>query len=118
VQGELIFLNIDLKERPRMSTFSFGGIKKAEAENVRKEIKLASGDVVTDNMLIRTRNTVRNYFIDKGYLDTDVKISQIEDSLRKNHVRLQIDVDRKEKVRIKSINIAGNQHFDDQKVNS
>jgi len=116
VQGELIFLNIDLKERPRMSTFSFGGIKKAEADNVRDEIKLASGDVVTDNLLIRTRNTVRNYFVEKGYLDTDVKISQIEDSLRKNHVRLQIDIDRKEKVRIKSINIAGNQHFDDQKV--
>jgi outer membrane protein insertion porin family len=116
IQGDLIFLNIDLKERPRMSTFSFGGIKKAEADNVRDEIKLASGDVVTDNMLIRTRNTVRNYFIEKGYLDTDVKITQITDSIRKNHVRLQIDIDKKGKIRIKSINIAGNEHFDDQRV--
>ena len=66
VQGDLIFLNIDLQERPRMSTFSFGGIKKAEADNVRDEIKIASGDVVTDNMLIRTKNTVRNYFVEKG----------------------------------------------------
>ena len=116
IQGELIFLNIDLKERPRMSTFSFGGIKKAEADNVRDEIKIASGDVVTDNMLIRTKNTVRNYFVEKGYLDTEVNISQIPDSIRKNHVRLQIDIDRKEKVRIQSINIAGNEHFDDQRV--
>jgi outer membrane protein insertion porin family len=45
VQNNLVFLNIDLKERPRMSTFSFGGVKKSEADNIRDEIKLASGDV-------------------------------------------------------------------------
>ena len=116
VQGNLVFLNIDLKERPRMSSFSFGGIKKSEADNIRDEIKLASGDVVTDNMLIRTTNTIRNYFTEKGYLDTEVKITQIEDTLRINHVRLQIDINKKEKVRIKSINITGNTEFDDQKV--
>ncbi len=116
IQGDLIFLNIDLRERPRMSSFTFGGIKKAEADNVRDEIKIASGDVVTDNMLIRTTNTVRNYFIEKGYLDAEVIISQIEDSLRLNHVRLQIDIDKKDKVRIQSINIAGNTQFDNQRV--
>lgn len=116
VQNNLVFLNIDLKERPRMSTFSFGGVKKSEADNIRDEIKLASGDVVTDNMLIRTTNTIKSYFTEKGYLDADVKITQIEDSLRINHVRLQIDIDKKEKVRIQSINIIGNTEFDDQKV--
>ncbi len=93
VQGNLVFINIDLKERPRMSTFSFGGVKKSEADNIRDEIKLASGDVVTDNMIIRTKNTIKSYFTEKGYLDADVKITQIEDSLRINHVRLQIDIE-------------------------
>jgi outer membrane protein insertion porin family len=116
VQNNLVFLNIDLKERPRMSTFSFGGVKKSEADNIRDEIKLASGDVVTENMLIRTTNTIKNYFTEKGYLDAEVKITQIEDTLRINHVRLQIDIDKKEKVRIQSINIIGNTEFDDQKV--
>jgi len=116
IQGELIFLNIYLKERPRMSTFSFGGIKKAEADNVRDEIKIATGDVVTDNMLIRTTNTIKNYFIKKGYLDTEVKITQTEDSIRKNHVRLQFDIDKKQKVKISHIRINGNEHFDDAKV--
>lgn len=116
VQGNLVFLEIELQERPRMSTFSFGGIKKSEADNIRDEIKLASGDVVTDNMIIRTKNTITDYFTEKGYLDTDVKITQIVDSLRINHVRLQIDIDKKEKVKIKSINISGNTEFEDQKV--
>ena len=95
VRGDMIFLNIILKERPRMSTFSFTGVKKSEADNLRDEIKLASGDVVTDNLIIRTTNTIKNYYRDKGFLDASVKIIQIEDSLRKNHVRLRIDLDKK-----------------------
>ncbi|MEZ5197742.1 MAG: POTRA domain-containing protein [Bacteroidales bacterium] len=79
-------------------------------------MKLASGDVVTENLLIKSNNTIKKYFVDKGYLDTEVKISQIPDTLRINHVRLQIDIDKKEKIKIRNINIVGNEHFDDQKV--
>jgi len=116
VQGELIFLNIGLEERPRMSTFSFTGVKKAEADNLRDEIKLASGGVVTDNMLIRTKNTIRSYYTDKGYLDADIKITQVEDSLRSNHVRLQIGIKKNEKVKIKRINVYGSENFDSDRV--
>jgi len=116
VQGNLIFLNIDLTERPRMSTFSFGGIKKSEADNIRDEIKLSSGEVVTDNMLIRTENIIKKHYNDKGYLDAEVNITQIADSLRVNHVKLQIDIDKKEKVKIKAINVYGNEKYDDYKV--
>ncbi len=99
-----------------MSTFSFTGVKKSEADNLRDEIKLASGDVVTDNLIIRTTNTIKNYYRDKGFLDASVKIIQIEDSLRKNHVRLRIDLDKKERVKIQSINIIGNENFDDARI--
>jgi len=116
IRGDLIFLDIFLQERPRMSTFSFTGIKKSEADNLRDEIKLASGDVVTDNLIIRTTNTIKNYYTDKGFLDASVKIRQIPDTLRKNHVRLRIDILKNERVRIKSINIAGNEHFDDARI--
>ncbi len=116
VQGNLIFLNIDLAERPRMSTFSFGGIKKSEADNIRDEIKLSSGEVVTDNLLIRTENRIKKHYNDKGYLDAEVNITQIADTIRVNHVKLQIDIDKKEKVKIKAINVYGNEKYDDYKV--
>jgi len=116
VQGDLIFLNLNLTERPRMSTFSFGGIKKSEADNLRDEIHLTSGDVVTDNMLIRTENAIKKYYTEKGYLDAEVNISQEEDTLRKNHVRLKIGIKKNERVKIKSINVYGNEHFDDARV--
>lgn len=116
VQDNLIFLNIDLAERPRMSSFTFTGIKKSEADNIRDEIKLSSGDVVTDNLLIRTQNKIYNYYNDKGYLDAEIKIDQVTDSLRTNHVRLVIDIKKNERVKIQSINVHGNETFDDQKV--
>jgi outer membrane protein insertion porin family len=116
IEDNLIFLNIDLTERPRMSSFTFTGIKKSEADNIREEIKIASGDVVTDNLLIRTTNKIKDYYTDKGYLDAEIKIDQEEDTLRTNHVRLIIDIAKNEKVKIKSINIHGNEKFDDQKV--
>lgn len=116
VRGDMIFLNIDLKERARMSTFSFTGVKKSEADNLRDEIKLTSGDVVTENLIIRTTNTISNYYKDKGFLDASVKIRQIPDSIRQNHVRLRIDLDKKTKVKISKINIIGNENFDDTRV--
>jgi len=118
VEGTQIFLNIDLKERPRLSSFSFRGVKKAEIDKIREKIKLTRGDVVTDNLLLRADNAIKGYFIEKGYLDTEVNIDVKEDTTRKNHVKLIFNIDKKEKVKIKSINIYGNKHFTDEKVKS
>ena len=116
IQGNLIFLNLYMKERPRLASFSFSGIKKAEADDIRDDIKLASGDVVTDNLLIRTKNIIQAHYYDKGYLDADISIQQIKDTIRVNHVSLAIKIDKKEKVRVQTINISGNTEFEDNTV--
>ncbi len=116
IQGGLIFLNLYMKERPRLGSFSFSGIKKAEADDIRDEIKLASGDVVTDNLLIRTKNIIQQHYYDKGYLDADIKIDQIKDSIRVNHVALMINIKKNEKIRVDRIYISGNTQFDDNHV--
>ncbi|RLD61240.1 MAG: outer membrane protein assembly factor BamA, partial [Bacteroidetes bacterium] len=116
IQGGMIFLNLYMKERPRLGSFSFSGIKKTEADDIRDEIKLASGDVVTDNLLIRTKNIIQQHYFDKGYLDADVKIDQIKDSIRVNHVALMINIKKNEKIRVDRIYISGNTEFDDNHV--
>jgi len=116
IQNTVIFLNIDLKERPRLSSFSFDGIKKAEVDKIREEIKLSRGDVVTDNMLIRTNNSIKKYYTDKGYLDMEVNIEQIADSSRANHVMLKIGVHKNERIKISTINVDGNTYLRDDKI--
>ncbi len=113
---DLIFLNINLQERPRLNRFSFKGVKKAEADDLREKIKLIKGDVVTDNVLIRTSNIIKKHFIDKGFLNTEVEITQVTDSVKANEVSLVINVDKNAKVRIDQINFIGNSNLSDMKL--
>ncbi len=108
IQDNQAFLDIRLSERPRLSKFSFSGIRKGEADDLRDKIKLVSGDVVTDNLLVRSKNIIKKHYISKGYFDADVNVRQIPDTSRANFMILKFDIDKNERVRIDNINITGN----------
>ncbi len=118
IQGNLIFLNIYLQERPRLSKYKIVGVKKSDAENLRDEMHLMTGDVVTENLIIRIKNTVQSYFTDKGFLNASVNIEEISDTTKPNNVLLNIDIDRGNRVRILSINVKGNQNLSDSQIKS
>jgi len=97
IQGDVIFLNIDLRERPRLSKFSFKGVKKGEVDKLRDEIKLTRGDVVTENVIMRTTNIIKKHFTKKGYLNTEVIISQVKDTSKENNMILEIAIKKHSK---------------------
>jgi outer membrane protein insertion porin family len=103
-----IFLNIALKERPRLSKFSFNGIKKSDADNIREKIKLVKGDYVTDNLIMKVKNTIGKYYTDKGFLNAEVDVAMKKDSATANEVSLVIDISPNGKVKIYQISIHGN----------
>lgn len=116
IQGDLIFLDIYLAERPRLTKFSFKGVKKTESDNLRDEMHLTRGDVVTDNLLMRIDNIITTYYYDKGFMDAEINIIQVADTTKPNNVILEIKVDKNEKVKIYQINVHGNKYLNDQKV--
>lgn len=118
IQGGKVFLNIDLRERPRVSRFSFEGIRKSEADDIRTKINLTRGDVATDHLFMRISNIIKDHFFEKGFLNTQVEIRQEKDEDRENYISLIIDVDKNSKVRIGSINIKGNESLTDEQVRS
>lgn len=118
VQGDQIFLDIRLMERPRLSKFNFSGIRKGEADDLRDKIKISKGDVVTDNMLTRVSNTIIKHYIGKGYFDATVKIKQIKDTAALNNVALDIDVHKGGKVKIEKVNIIGNKNVSELTLKS
>ncbi len=107
IQGKLIFINIAVEERPRLNKFALRGMTKSEADDLREKIKLIRGRVVTDNIITSTIVTVKEYFIDKGYADVKVDITKEQDK-DKNSVVLMITVVKGSKIKIKDINITGN----------
>jgi len=113
IQGNKIFLDINLKERPRLSKFSFQGIRKAEADDLREKINLSRGDVVTDHLLIRTKNIIKKHYASKGLLNAEVKISEKPNAKVDNFEDLTISIKKNKKVKIKTINIIGNKEVSD-----
>ena len=116
IEGNNIFLDFNVRERPRLSKFTFEGISKGQADEIDKKIKLIRGKVVTDALLANTRTQVRKFYTNKGFLDTKVVIRQVADSALSNSVALKIDVDKGSKVRIHDIEFEGNKAFKDGKL--
>jgi len=116
IVGDKIFLDIHLKERPRLSKFTFQGVSKAEADDLRDEIKLVRGSQVTDNVLNLTENRIKNFYIKKGFYNSEVNIVQQADTLMPNTVILTIKVDKKDKIKINQIIFEGNMVFTEAKL--
>ncbi|MCC2546118.1 outer membrane protein assembly factor BamA [Hymenobacter sp. BT175] len=116
IEGRRIYLDFNLKERPRLSRFDFSGISKTQADELKNKIKLIRGKVVTDALLTNTRSQVRKFYTNKGFLDAKVNITQAPDSSLSNSVVLNINVDKGEKVRIRQITFEGNEAFPDKKL--
>jgi len=118
IKGTNIFLTIHLQERPRLSKFSFEGIRKSEADDIREKINLTRGDVVTDHLIVRTKSIIQGFYADKGFLNSEVEIEQEIDKKNKNFVDLKINIKKNKKVKIRVINIVGNTELNDDAVKS
>lgn len=116
IDGDMIFLELSMKERPRLSRFSFTGLRKSEADDIRDKIRLVRNDVVTEHLLLRTEGIIKKHFSEKGFMNTEVDIRQVRDTAAINQVELIIDVDKKSRIRIESINIHGNTALTDSKI--
>ena len=99
----LIFLELKLQERPRLSKFSFKGVSKSEADKIREKVRLERDKVVTENVIILTKNTVKDFYVEKGYMNVEVEVKEIRDSAYINREILSIVVDKKQKVKKYSV---------------
>jgi outer membrane protein insertion porin family len=116
IQGDLVFLELRLKERPRLTKFSLKGINKTEADNIREKLNLTRGDVVTESLLMNAKHRIKEHFRDKGFLNTEVDIVQIPDTTRANNVILEINIQKNNRLKINKIYIYGNKELTAQKI--
>lgn len=117
VEGNDIYLLLELTERPRFSRVEFTGINKTQEGELKDKVKIR-GRVVRDDVLSTSQRAIRQYFVDKGFLNTEVKVIQERDTTLPNSVKIRFDVDPKSKVKINKINIYGNEEISDKKIKS
>jgi len=117
VQGNIIFLDIYLTEKPKLSKFSIKGVKKNEADKIREEIKIKTGDAVTEHLLMKSKQKIKNYFIEKGFLHTEVTHSMMPDTMVTNSVIVIFDVNKGQRVKIGELEYAGNDNLSNFRLN-
>lgn len=116
IQDDVIFLDIELEERPRLTRYEFLGIRRGEADDLRDKLNLVRGDVVTESLLYRAENAIEEYYMEKGFLTPSIEVRQLEDTARVNAMILEFEIDRGNRTRIREINIYGNEALSDRRI--
>ena len=117
IVGSKIYLCIHLGMRPRISTINYNGIKKAEREDMEAKLGIMKGSQITPNMIDRAKILAKKYFDEKGYKNAEIDIVQHDDTEKGNMVSLDVNIDKKEKMKVHRIIFDGNEKLSDGKIN-
>lgn len=115
IEGDDIYLLLELTERPRFSRVEFTGVNQTQQSELEKKVEIR-GRIVREDVLNNAQRKISDYFVDKGYLHTTVKVVQERDTTLPNSVKLRFDVDKGSKVRINQIAIDGNENIPDRRI--
>ena len=116
IEDGKIWLDIYLKERPRISSLKLNGIGKSESQDIMEKLNIRNGSQVTDDVLNTIRRIVKDHYVEKGFLNTQINIVQEPDSNRVNMVKLNVNIDKEERVKIEEIFISGNNTFSEKRL--
>lgn len=117
LSGNDLSIELAVTERPRLADFHFLGIKKGEKDDLSEKTHLVKDRVVTENMKRSAVEAIQKFYFDKGYRNVQIQVK--EDSAQaavNNTVVLNFIIDKGNKVKVNSINFAGNESIEDAKL--
>lgn len=103
-----IYLTISVKERPRVSKWTFSGVRSGEKKELQERLKLRRAGEFSEYVSKTTSDIIKRFYKEKGFLDVKVVPEVVKDTIIKNAVRVNFNVDRGNKVKVKTINFIGN----------
>lgn len=116
VEGDSIYLDLHLNELPKLVDAKIQGVKKGKAEELIKDTDLKKGKVVNENLLTTTKNYIENKYKKDGYYNSKVHINSIPADSTGTEVKLVVNIDKGDKVKVKSIDFTGNSEISDTKL--
>ena len=116
IVGDKIYLCFNLSLRPRVSAINYHGIKKSEREDMEAKLGIMKGSQITPNMIDRAKILAKKYFDEKGYKNADINIMQRDDVTGSNQVILDVNIDKKDKMKVRYIFIDGNNNLKLSKI--
>ena len=109
-------LEFELTENFPLSRYNFVGVKRGDWEDLKKKLSLRSGVPVNQELMNTVDRKIKEYYTDKGFLNTEVTIRTRPDEKQPTSQLWNIVIDKKQKVKINEISFEGNTAFTAKKL--
>ena len=116
IEGENVFLELNIIERPTLSNVTVYGVKKRKIDEILKDTDLKKGKKITESLIANSKNYIQNKYKKKGYLNTKVTIATAKDTTDANTETMVINVKQGNKVKIHDIVFEGNEQLSDKQL--
>jgi outer membrane protein insertion porin family len=116
IEGEKVFLELSIIERPTLTSVTFTGVKERKVVELVKDTDLKKGKKITESLISNTKNYLANKYKKQGYLNTKVAIVTKVDTSQVNARSMLVNIEKGDKVKISDIIFEGNQQLSDKKL--
>ena len=116
IEGNQIFLELHILERPTLNNVTVYGVKKRKVEDIINDTDLKKGKKITESLIANTKNYLQNKYKKQGYLNAKVNIATAADTSGTNVQNMVINVSKGDKVKIRSIVFEGNEKLSDKRL--
>ena len=110
------YFKIRIIERPRVSRWTFSGVKSGEQKELQERLNLRRGGEFSEYVAKTSSDIIKRYYKEKGFQNVDVKVNTKRDSVIRSAIRVQFAVDKGNKVKIKTINFNGVENVKEGKL--
>ena len=102
------WFKIVVRERPRVSRWTFTGVKTNERKDLQERLNLRAGREYSEYVKNASVDIIKRYYKEKGYIKVNVDVDVKRDTMIKSAIQVNFDIKKGNKVRIKNINFVGN----------
>ncbi len=116
IEGDKIFLELNILERPTLNKVTVYGVKKRKIEDIINDTDLKKGKKITESLIANTKNYLQNKYKKQGFLNAKVNIATAADTSGTNTQNMVINVNKGDKVKIRNIVFEGNDKLSDKRL--
>ena len=110
------YFKISIIERPRVSRWTFSGVRSGEEKELRDRLTLKRGGEFSDYVSKTASDIIKRYYKEKGFYNVKVDVTSQRDTMIRSAIRVNFGVTRGEKVKIQKITFNGAQNVKEFKL--
>ena len=116
IQGEEVFLELNIIERPTLGNVTMYGVKPRKVQDILDDTDLKKGKKITESLISNTKNYLENKYKKQGHLNATVTIATVKDTSETNAQNMVINVNKGDKVKIRHFIFEGRDQIKKKKL--